>query len=417
MRLGLWLLPLALVLAALVPLLLGRGELSESLRDFSPSLLLAMLGMVALGWWLNSLRLGLLLGRQRPPPLRSLGIVMATEFAICATPGGAGGLLTLMALLARQGIAPARGTAIFAVEQLCDLLFFLCALLGVLCYALTHAVNAQLAGLLGLSAALLLAGLVLLGLLGRFHRQVFRLNGWLMHRLGMPRRRRHRWARRVLGFRNAVLDAFRLPRRTLLGVFGLTVLHWLLRYSVLYLVLRGLDSGLAWAWTFLVQLLALGAGQASLLPGGAGSAELAAAAMLAPLVGASSAAAAILIWRFVTFHFYLIAGAPVFLHLAGRPLLRRLLRARRADERQNERRRGGVNYMNPEKNRSVHMSSGEDKLKGNVNEALGKTKRGFGEATDNERMKSEGERQEVRGEAQQVKGDLKDRAKHGIDKA
>jgi hypothetical protein len=30
----------------------------------------------------------------------------------------------------------------------------------------------------------------------------------------------------------------------------------------------------------------------------------------------------------VTYYFYLIAGAPLFLHLAGRPLLRRLVRFR-----------------------------------------------------------------------------------------
>src|SRR3546814_4960124 len=85
--------------------------------------------------------------------------------------------------------------------------------------------------------------------------------------------RKRRWARKVLGFRNALVDCFRLPRRLLLAVFGLTTLHWLLRFSVLYLTLRGLGGELAWAWTFLVQLLALTAGQLSLLPGGAGRSE------------------------------------------------------------------------------------------------------------------------------------------------
>ncbi|HCC62000.1 MAG TPA: TIGR00374 family protein, partial [Pseudomonas sp.] len=54
----------------------------------------------------------------------------------------------------------------------------------------------------------------------------------------------------------------------------------------------------------------------------------ASAALLAPFVGKSAAAAAILIWRFVTYYFYLIAGAPLFLHLAGRPLMDRLAKAR-----------------------------------------------------------------------------------------
>ena len=63
------------------------------------------------------------------------------------------------------------------------------------------------------------------------------------------------------------------------------------------------------------------------------------------------------------------------------------------------------------------MSSTEDKVKGNTNEAVGKIKQGVGEATDNERMKGEGKRQEAKGEAQQVKGDVKDTLKKGIDKA
>ena len=42
------------------------------------------------------------------------------------------------------------------------------------------------------------------------------------------------------------------------------------------------------------------------------------------------------------------------------------------------------------------MSSTEDKMKGNLNEAAGKAKQGLGEATDNERMKGEGQRQEVK---------------------
>ncbi len=323
-----WLLLGALLVAALIPLLLGGSGLFERLVHFPPWLLLGMIGMVLLGWNLNACRLRLLIGRRRLGQRRALGVVVATEFAICATPGGAGGPLTMMALLLRQGVAPARGTATYAVEQLTDLLFFACALVGVLFYAVTHSLNTYIASLLGFSAALLIGLMVLLALLGRFHRQVFRLNGWLVGRLGMKAARKRYWARKVLSFRNALLECFRLPRAVLLGVFILTTLHWLLRYSVLYLTLQGLDSQLAWAWTFIVQLLALTAGQLSLLPGGAGSAELASAALLTPLVGKSTAAAAILIWRFVTYYFYLIAGAPVFLHLAGRPLFNRLVKAR-----------------------------------------------------------------------------------------
>lgn len=323
-----WLLACGLLMAALVPILLGGSDLFERLRGFPLGLLLTMLGMIVVGWYLNALRLRLLIGPRRLGQHRAVSIVIATEFAICATPGGAGGPLTMMALLLRHGVPPAKGTATYAVEQLTDLLFFACALVGVLIYAVTHSLNTYIASLLGFSAALLIGLMVLLALLGRFHRQVFLLNGWLIGRLGVKSTRQRSWARKVLSFRNALLECFRLPRTILLGVFVLTTLHWMLRYSVLYLTLLGLGKPLAWAWTFILQILALTAGQLSLLPGGAGSAELASAALLAPLVGKSTAAAAILIWRFVTYYFYLIAGAPLFLHLAGRPLFDRLAKAR-----------------------------------------------------------------------------------------
>ena len=92
---------------------------------------------------------------------------------------------------------------------------------------------------------------------------------------------------------------------------------------MLYLVLRGLGVELSWIPSFLVQMLSLSAGQFSLLPGGAGAAELTSASLLSPLVGSSTAAAAILIWRAVTYYFYLLAGGPVFVCLLARPLLER----------------------------------------------------------------------------------------------
>ena len=93
-----WLLAGAVLIAALVPLLLGGSELFERLLRFPPGLLVVMLGMIVLGWYLNAFRLRLLIGRGQLRQPRALGIVIATEFAICATPGGAGGPLTMMAL-------------------------------------------------------------------------------------------------------------------------------------------------------------------------------------------------------------------------------------------------------------------------------------------------------------------------------
>lgn len=320
----LWLF-LALLLALLVPALLGGSELLVRLRSFAPGLMLGLLGMILLCWVINAIRLRLLLGSQGENlgRLRSLGVIMATEFAICTTPGGSGGPLALIALLARDRIGPARSSAVFAADQLNDLMFFLCATLGIAGYALFHSLNHNLQSLLASSAVLMLGLLASVIALLKYRRSLLRLNGRLLSRLKVSAYRRRRWTRKILHFFRALGETWRLPKRTLALVFALTCLHWGLRYSVLYLALRGLGVDLHWMLSFLVQMLSLSAGQFSLLPGGAGTAELTSAALLTPLVGKSTAAAAIVIWRMVTFYFYLIAGGPVFLCLLGRPLLER----------------------------------------------------------------------------------------------
>ncbi|WP_374440790.1 lysylphosphatidylglycerol synthase transmembrane domain-containing protein [Pseudomonas panipatensis] len=322
-----WWLLIALLGASLVPLILGGRPMLEQLAHFPLDSLLLMLGMILLCWLINAQKLRVLLaGRTGPLSQRqSIGIVMASEFAFYATPGGSGAPLTLMALLARRGMRPAQSSAIFAVDQLSDLLFFLCALLGVLCYALSHSLSPNLKSSLLLSALLLggiLAGVLLLA---RFQRRVIRGNGRLLARLGVKAQRRLHWARKLLHFRDSIVVSLRQPKRVLLLVFLLTSSHWLLRFSVLYMTLQAMGVDLHWAWTFLIQLLSLAAGLATLLPGGAGGTELTSLALLSPLVGKSTAAAAILVWRVVTYYFYLVAGAPVFFMMAGRPLLRRLI--------------------------------------------------------------------------------------------
>ncbi|MBV7515486.1 MULTISPECIES: lysylphosphatidylglycerol synthase transmembrane domain-containing protein [unclassified Pseudomonas] len=326
------LLLVALLAAVLIPSLLGGTETWSRLQSFPLTWLLIMFGMILLCWVLNTMRLRLLLGDQRDKvsPFRSLGVVMAAEFAYCATPGGSGGPLTIMALLARHDVRPARGSAVFAMDQLSDLLFFLCALSAILIYALFQHLSQRMEWLLTVSAISMFGGLFSCVAVARYHRILIRLSGRVLARLNVKTTTRLRWARKLLHFLAAFTDTLKLPFQTLITVFALTCLHWILRYSVLYLALRGLGADLQWAWSFLIQMLSLSAGQFSLLPGGAGAAELTSAALLAPMVGKSTAAAAILIWRAVTYYFYLLVGGPVFLLMLGRPLLKKLMKFKQA---------------------------------------------------------------------------------------
>lgn len=48
-----------------------------------------------------------------------------------------------------------------------------------------------------------------------------------------------------------------------------------------------------------------------------------------------------------------------------------------------------------------------DKIKGNVNELVGKAKEAIGEHNNNPDLKAEGEAQQVKGKGQEVKGSVK----------
>ncbi|WP_456269932.1 flippase-like domain-containing protein [Kushneria sp. AK178] len=334
MKRTLWLLVAGLFAVMAIPVMLGGRDLLHLLPGFPPTIFALMLGMVLVCWLLNGAKLRVLLaGRAGEMGLmRATGTVMATEFAICATPGGSGGPLTLIALLTRRGVRPAQTTAIFAVDQIIDLLFFLCSMIAMMIYVITRSIDARLGWMLVLPMTLLC--LVLLGviLMGRYHRSVLMVSGRVLSKMKVSPRLQQGMVRRILIFKKAFAETLRLPRSALALAFGLGIAHWMVRYSILFVTLYGLGQHLDWAWTFLVQMLSMAAGQLTLLPGGAGGTELSSSALLAPIVGQSTAAAAILIWRAVTYYFYLVAGAPVFMLMAGRPLLKKVLEGRKAEK-------------------------------------------------------------------------------------
>ena len=326
MRRGIILLVIALLVALLLPSLLSDENTWQRVARFPLAGMLLLLSSVIVGWVINGVRLRILIGKSSTLTLgRATAIVMATEFSMCATPAGAGGPVTLCALLKRQGLPWSRGTAVFAAEHLCDLAFFIGAFLAVGVYTLTHAISGPFAGWAGASLALLGAITAFLVLGYRYHHGMLLLTGRVLSRLGVKRLVLRRWTKKTVKFRRSFSEGLRLSGRTWSLALLLTTGHWLLRSSILYWVLLGMDQPLSWAWAFLVQMLSMTVGQLSLLPSGAGGTELAAMAMLVPLVGSSVAMAAILLWRFVTFQFYLMAGGLAFLALVGRSAMRRLL--------------------------------------------------------------------------------------------
>jgi len=315
-----WLLALALLVGGTVPLVLGGPEAFHDLARLPLGWLLLLLAMIGLCWNLNAWRLRLMLNGRAPTLGHGSALIttVATEFSLNATPGGSGAPFTLAALLSRHGVAPSRATAVLAVDQLTDMLVFATLLPTVAFYGLARYLDWGAWWQLAVPLGLLLGGLAAVVLTVRHQRWLLVASGELLAWLGMRRRRRFRLARATLRFRRGLEETLAVSRRRLALMFGLCMLHWLLRYSVIYIAVLALGQHLDWAYGFFVQMVAMGAGHLTLLPGGAGGAEVAGAALLNPWLGTVTAATVIVIWRFVTFYWYLIVGALLMLYLGAR---------------------------------------------------------------------------------------------------
>ena len=95
-----------------------------------------------------------------------------------------------------------------------------------------------------------------------------------------------------------------------------------MRYSVLAVLVAGLHYHISWAYSFLAQMLMLSVGQLTMLPGGSGGVELSFALLLAPVLDPANLGAVLILWRFATYYWVLLAGAPVFASLVGGALWR-----------------------------------------------------------------------------------------------
>ncbi len=315
-----WLLVLAVAVGAGIPLVLGGRQMLHELVRVPASDLLGMIGLIFICWNLNAWRLRLMLHDRASgfSHRAALATTMATECTINATPGGSGAPFTLAALLGRYGVAPSTATAVLAVDQLTDMLVFTLLLPTLALYGLANYLDLGGWWQLAVPFGLLLTVLLMAGLLVRHHRGLISFTGRWLHALRVRRARRFGLARSTLRFRHGIRDTLVVPRRRLAGMFLLCLVHWLLRYSILYLAVLALDQHIDWSYGFFVQMVAMGAGHLTLLPGGAGGAEVAGAALLHPWLGSVTTATVIVIWRFMTFYWYLIAGGIVMLFAFGR---------------------------------------------------------------------------------------------------
>lgn len=326
MKRSLWLVALGLVLGLSVPLLYGGSGVFQRLGGFPLSLLCLVLAMVFIGWNFNAGRLRLMLGGIGQPMAhgRALATAMSSEFAFCATPAGSGGPLTYVYLLRRHGVTGASAAALYATDILMDMLFFITALVAIAIYLFILPEQLNIGWQLSLMAVLLASAVALAWAGASHYRPVLLWSGKRIRKWRISATIRRRVTRMLLRFRQGLRLTLGLSRGRLFAIYMLCLGHWLMRYSILYVLVAGLDRHISWAYSFIIQMLALTAGQFTMLPGGSGGVELSFTALLAPVLDHATLGAVLLMWRFATYYWYLIAGAPVFALFVGKALWQHL---------------------------------------------------------------------------------------------
>ncbi len=321
-----WLLAAALPLSLLIPFVIGGWDGLAELRKIPLSIVAAGVAMVSLGWVAQALKLKLIMRGvgESIAPGKALATVLASEFASSATPAGTGAAITETYLLHRHGLSSAKAASVFALEQILDLFFFVTALMVLALVLLTGPEDFHLGFQIATMAMLLVGGFAGLWFFARHYRPVLLWSGKLLARFKVSAWRRKNIARWVIRFRHGLGLILGFSRWRLSSIYVLAAGHWMLRYSALYLIIEALGFHVPWSYLFFIQMFSLGIGQMTLLPGGSGSVEISFTILLAPWLGASSIAATLLAWRFVTYYWYFIIGGPVFLAFAGRALWRRI---------------------------------------------------------------------------------------------
>lgn len=317
-----YLLIIGIITSLTLPILYGGRQAIQQLYTASHGVIFLMIGMIALCWNINAQRVALFVGGigHHLGHSKALSILMATEFSIVSTPGGSGGPIVYSWLLSRHGIGYAQSLALYAADQFLDMLFFVLALCSIFLYwIISHQfsdMNWKIAGMTILLIVLMFG----VGLFINYYRSIFMLWKVIRRYLGIQSRRGYVFSRRILKFRRSLMMVKQFSKLRLSALFLLCSIHWLLRYSILYLSISAVGGHISWVQAFIIQMLALTAGQLSLMPGGSGGSEITSGILLSTQLDPATASSAILLWRFVTYYWYVIVGAPVFSYVLKRRL-------------------------------------------------------------------------------------------------
>ncbi len=326
-RYGLQGVALGAIVTVLVLLVTVRGDTLAQLRVFSSGYVPLLFAMVAVAWLCNGARMWLMC-RAAGHRLRfrqAIAVSLSTEFGIAATPGGVGGTVIRLTLLRRAGVPLTTAGSLIAADAAVDLAFFSLLAPFAIVFLLHDDLLSSITGRLGFTDAVFVlcgvaaaaAGLSLLLRLARFQRLVESLLGMTAfgRRRRLPARYRHlrlsarRTLHRLLG---SLAFLWHRRKGALLLNFCVASVQWCCRYLLLPVILLSLGIHVNPLPLFLVQGALFALSLLVVAPGGGGSVELLTALILPGFAPVQLAGVIVLVWRFFTYHLYIIGGGAMF---------------------------------------------------------------------------------------------------------
>lgn len=304
------LLGLILVVSIAGPWLVGGQGVTRTLSQIALADIGLLLVAVTARWGLLTLRLWILLSARgiRLKVREIMTALWAYDFAAESTPGGVGGAAVGLMVFRFLRVPFSIIAGVGALTLILDTLAVICVL-AVVAVTTSLLADQALHWKVVVMFFLMAAGLVMTWVLTSCRYPLIRWMGQSALARRVPLKWRKSGARAWLHVARAIDEARAMDPPRLLLVLAASAGAWLCRWSVLYLALRAVNAYIPLADAMLIQFVAGLAGVLVMLPGGFLGADLTTSALLHPLVGASTIASVLILWRIFTFHANIVLGA------------------------------------------------------------------------------------------------------------
>jgi uncharacterized protein (TIRG00374 family) len=311
-----WIILVIALGVSLIPLFLFiNRQTLQLLLNIPPLILLVMVTLMLISWIFEGTRLRMLCSLLHIglPLHSSMGIVMAAEFAGAATPAASGMGAAYILFLRRRGVDIGHSGGLLVLIIIFDLLFIILLFSGailIMVSASRHVPN--LSAFVTLLITVLSTFIIAILAWHIEHRRLLLWIDYLLRQVRWYRRHRFSVARSVHRFAQAagLIKTMNWRHRWL--IFGSTAGYWLPRYLILWILMAYAGVIVSVPYLIVSQTLLNLTVQLSILPGGAGTVGAAYALLFGSTMARGDVGFSLLGWRFFTYYWYLLVGAPWF---------------------------------------------------------------------------------------------------------